>query len=193
MGNKDRRVKVVNRTGGSLAYKIDTLRVTRHWPKPGDYLNISISELSELKTVPGGNYILKECVIIEDKEALNILFPDTELEPEYNYGLKEVETLLYEADLDQLLDALDFAPKGVLDLIKTKAAEKLPNETAKIEAINKKFKIDLVKINELYQEKEIKEQAPKQTRKRRTAPIIETKELKQESSLPKYKVVKEDE
>ena len=192
MENKDRRVKVVNRTGGSLAYKIDTLRVTRHWPRPGDYLNISISELSELKTVPGGNYILKECLIIEDKEALNILFPDTELEPEYNYGLKEVEALLYEADLAQLLDALDFAPKGVLELIKTKATEKLPNETAKIEAINKKFKIDLNKVNELHQEKEIKEQAPKQTRRRRTAPIIETKELKQESSLPKYKVVKED-
>jgi hypothetical protein len=189
MENKDRRVKVVNRTGGSLAYKIDTLRVTRHWPKPGDYLNISISELSELKTVPGGNYILKECLIIEDKEALNVLFPDIELEPEYNYGLKEVEALLYEADLAQLLDALDFAPKGVLELIKTKAIEKLPNETAKIEAINKKFKIDLNKVNELHQEKEIKEQAPKQTRRRRTAPIIETKE----SSLPKYKVVKEDE
>lgn len=193
MENKDKRVKVINRTGGSLAYKIDTLRVTRHWPKPGDYLNISISELSELKTVPGGNYILKECVIIEDKEALNILFPDTELEPEYNYGLKEVEALLYEADLAQLLDALDFAPQGVLELIKTKAAEKLPNETAKIEAINKKFKIDLVKINELYQEKEIKEQASKQTRERRTAPIIGTKGSKQESSLPKYKIAKEDE
>ncbi len=193
MENKDRRVKVVNRTGGSLAYKIDTLRVTRHWPRPGDYLNISISELSELRTVPGGNYILKECLIIEDKEALNVLFPDIELEPEYNYGLKEVEALLYEADLAQLLDALDFAPKGVLDLIKSKSAEKLPNETAKIEAINKKFKIDLNKVNELHQEKEIKEQTPKQTRRRRTAPIVETKELKQESSLPKYKVVKEDE
>lgn len=192
MENKDRRVKVVNRTGGSLAYKIDTLRVTRHWPRPEDYLNISISELSELKTVPGGNYILKECLIIEDKEALNVLFPDIELEPEYNYGLKEVEALLYEADLAQLLDALDFAPKGVLELIKTKAAERLPNETAKIEAINKKFKIDLNKVNELHQEKEIKEQAPKQTRRRRTAPIIETEEPKQESSLPKYKVVKED-
>ena len=192
MENKDRRVKVVNRTGGSLAYKIDTLRVTRHWPRPGDYLNISISELSELKTVPGGNYILKECLIIEDKEALNVLFPDIELEPEYNYGLKEVEALLYEADLAQLLDALDFAPKGVLELIKTKATEKLPNETAKIEAINKKFKIDLNKVNELHQEKEIKEQAPKQTRRRRTAPIIETKGSKQESSLPKYKVVKEE-
>jgi hypothetical protein len=47
----------------------------------------------------------------------------------------------------------------------------------------------LNKVNELHQEKEIKEQAPKQTRRRRTTPIIETKE----SSLPKYKVVKKDE
>ena len=192
MENKDRRVKVVNRTGGSLAYKIDTLRVTRHWRRPGDYLNISISELSELRTVPGGNYILKECLIIEDKEALNVLFPDMELEPQYNYGLKEIEILLYEADTEQLLDALDFAPKGVLDLIKAKSAEKLPNTTAKIEAINKKFKIDLNKVNELYQEKEILEEKPEPTRRRRTAPIVETEEPKQESSLPKYNVVKKE-
>ena len=192
MENKDRRVKVVNRTGGSLAYKIDTLRVTRHWRRPGDYLNISISELSELRTVPGGNYILEECLIIEDKEALNVLFPDMELEPEYNYGLKEIEVLLYEADTEQLLDALDFAPKGVLDLIKAKSAEKLPNTTAKIEAINKKFKIDLNKINELYQEKEILEEKPEPARRRRTAPIVETEEPKQESSLPKYNVVKKE-
>lgn len=192
MVNKEKRVKVVNRASGSLAYKIDTLRVTRHWRKPGDYLNISIAELLELKTVKGGQSLLENYVIIEDKEALSVLFPDQELEPEYNYGLKEIEALLYEADTEQLLDALDFAPKGVLDLIKAKSAEKLPNATAKIEAINKKFKIDLNKINELYQEKEILEEKPEPTRRRRTAPIIETEEPKQESSLPKYKVVKED-
>lgn len=192
MVNKEKRVKVVNRASGSLAYKIDTLRVTRHWRKPGDYLNISIAELLELKTVRGGQSLLENYVIIEDKEALSVLFPDQELEPEYNYGLKEIEALLYEADTEQLLDALDFAPKGVLDLIKVKSAEKLPNTTAKIEAINKKFKIDLNKINELYQEKEILEEKPEPTRRRRTAPIIETEEPKQESSLPKYKVVKED-
>lgn len=192
MVNKEKRVKVVNRTSGSLAYKIDTLRVTRHWRKPGDYLNISIAELLELKTVRGGQSLLENYVIIEDKEALSVLFPDQELEPEYNYGLKEIEALLYEADTEQLLDALDFAPKGVLDLIKAKSAEKLPNTTAKIEAINKKFNIDLNKVNELYQEKEILEEKPEPIRRRRTTPIIETGEPKQESSLPKYKVVKED-
>lgn len=192
MVNKEKRVKVVNRASGSLAYKIDTLRVTRHWRRPGDYLNISIAELLELKTVKGGQSLLENYVIIEDKEALSVLFPDQELEPEYKYGVKEIEVLLYEADTEHLLDALDFAPKGVLDLIKAKSAEKLPNTTAKIEAINKKFKIDLNKINELYQEKEILEEKPEPTRRRRTAPIIETEEPKQESSLPKYKVVKED-
>ena len=192
MVNKEKRVKVVNRASGSLAYKIDTLRVTRHWRKPGDYLNISIAELLELKTVKGGQSLLENYVIIEDKEALSVLFPDQELEPEYNYGLKEIEVLLYEADTEQLLDALDFAPKGVLDLIKAKSAEKLPNTTAKIEAINKKFKIDLNKVNELYQEKEILEEKPEPVRRRRTAPIVETEEPKQESSLPKYNVVKKE-
>ena len=192
MVNKEKRVKVVNRASGSLAYKIDTLRVARHWRKPGDYLNISIAELLELKTVKGGQSLLENYVIIEDEEALSVLFPDQELEPEYKYGVKEIEVLLYEADTEQLLDALDFAPKGVLDLIKSKSAEKLPNTTAKIEAINKKFKIDLNKVNEFYQEKEIKEESPEPTRRRRTAPIVETEGLKKETSLPKYNVVKKE-
>lgn len=192
MVNKEKRVKVINRTGGSLAYKIDTLRVTRYWSRPGDYLNISIAELSELRTVRGGNTILRDCVVIEDEEALSVLFPDEDLQPEYKYGIKEVEFLLYEGGTAQLLDALDFAPTGVLDLIKLKSIRKLPNETAKIEAINKKFNIDINKVHELNEEKLIPKEEIKPEQRRRTAPVIETEEPKKESSLPKYKVIKED-
>ena len=191
MVDKDKRVKVINRTGGGLAYSIDALRVSRYWPKPGHHLNISIAELSELRTVPGGTKMLEECLLIEDLEALKILFPDSELEPEYNYGVEEVEFLLQEASLEQLLDALDYAPHGVLDLIKSQSVKKLPNETSKISAINEKFNIDINKMHELHLEKSIPEEKPEPKRRRRTAPIVEPKEQK-ETSLPKYNVVKKE-
>lgn len=190
--NKNKRIQVINRSGGALGYHIPTLGVYRRWTKPGDHLNISIHELLELKTVPGGLTILRNHLLIEDEQALKILFLDETMEPEYKYGLKEVDFLLYEGTLEHLLDALDFAPTGVLDLIKNKSVNKIPNTTAKVDAINKKFSIDLNKMHELHLNKDTAVEAPEPTRRRRTAPIVETKESKQESSLPKYKVVKED-
>ena len=190
--DKNKRVQVINRSSGALGYHIPTLGVYRRWAKPGDYLNISVHELLELKTVPGGLTILRNHLLIEDEQVLKILFLDETVEPEYKYGLKEVDFLLYEGTLEHLLDALDFAPTGVLDLKKDKSVSKLPNTTAKVDAINKKFNIDLNKMHELHLNKDTPVEEPEPIRRRRTAPIIETKELKQESSLPKYKVVKED-
>lgn len=189
MFDKNKRIKVINRTDGALAYEIDTLRVTRVWQKPGDFLNISVAELLELRTVPGGTKVLEECLVIKDPEALRILFPDTEIEPEYSYGIEEVEFLLQEAPLEQLLDTLDYAPKGVLDLIRLKSIEKLPSETAKVVAINEKFNIDINKINELHEEKNVQEIVEEPKRKRRAAPLTEEKPVK----MPKYNVIsKED-
>ena len=190
--DKNKRIQVINRGGGALGYHIPTLGVYRRWAKPGDHLNISIHELLELKTVPGGLTILKNHLLIEDEQALKILFLDETIEPEYKYGLKEVDFLLYEGKLEHLLDALDFAPTGVLDLIRDKSVNKIPNTTAKVDAINKKFSIDVNKMHELHLNKDTAVEEPEPTRRRRTAPIIDTEELKKETSLPKYNVVKKE-
>lgn len=198
MADLDRKVKVINRTNGMLGYSIPELRIKRFWEKPGDYLNISIQEMLELKTVSGGLELLENFVVIEDEEAIKIVFDDREMEPEYRYGLKEVDFLLYEATLEQFLDALDYAPQGVLDLIKSKAKIKLPNTTAKISAINDKFNIDMNKIHELGKPDAGEEQAEEtkvQEPKRRAAPVIETKKApaKEEIKAPKYKIVEKEE
>lgn len=186
----DRKIKVYNRTGGSLAYNIEALRTIRHWPKPGDYLNIGIDELIELKTVPGGMYILEHCVKIDDDEALKAIFDDRDVEPEYKYGVEEVDYLLYEGTLEQLLDALDYAPEGVLDLIKTRSKNKLPNTTAKVSAINEKFGFDLNKVVELAksvaQDDEEKEEV---VSARRATPVQTEKDKGRRTTPPVYKVV----
>lgn len=186
--NLKRKVKVTNRTSGMLGYTIDVLRVSRFWNKPGDYLNIAIDELLELKTVPGGMNILTNWVVIEDEEALKIVFDDQEVQPEYKYGLEEVDFLLYEATLEQLLDALDYAPEGVLNLILSNSKKKLPNTTAKISAINDKFNTNINQAFELNQGGlEDSEEAKEDVRPRRTAPIDLNEK---EADIPKYNVVK---
>lgn len=188
MTNLERKVKVTSRTIGSLSYQIDPSKPMRTWNKAGDYLNITIAELLELRTIGGGEYTLREYLLIEDEEALKLVFDEQDVEPEYKYGIAEVDFLLYESELEQFLDALDYAPKGVLDLILVKAKEKLPNTTAKISAINDKFSVDINKSFDLLKkdgsEEEEKESA---TPARRAAPIkTETK-----AKAPQYKVVKE--
>ena len=168
-GNKT--VSVRNRTEGSVAYKLDSLRVARSWPKTGSVLQISIDELKELMVHPGGEYILRNLVIIED-EAARIEILGAEVQPEYNYTEDEIKYILYEAEDNVLLDCLDYAPVGVLELIKEFSLEKMPNTTAKIKAINQKLNINLNKIVEMMHDDD--EDVIKQTgtNDRRTAPVV---------------------
>jgi len=84
---------------------------------------------------------------------------------------EQVKQWLPSCSLDQLLDALDFAPDGVLSLIKKYAVELPLNDMNKCNAIKEKLKFDVLKAIEL--EKMSKEEdAPKQEEKkeRRVAP-----------------------
>ena len=67
----------------------------------------------ELRTIGGGEYTLRD-ILIEDDEALKLIFDEKarRKRPEYKYGIAEVDFLLYESELEQFLDALDYAPKG---------------------------------------------------------------------------------
>lgn len=178
----NRKVSVRSRTEGSVAYKLDSLRVARSWPKSGSVLQISIDELKELMVCPGGEYILRNLVIIED-EAARIEILGAEVQPEYNYTEDEIKYLLYEAEDNALLDCLDYAPVGVLELIKEFSLEKMPNTTAKIKAINQKLNINLNKIIEMMRDDADEINNQPAINGRRTAPVTlpEKKE--------KYKVV----
>lgn len=145
MTDLTRKVAVKSRSRGKVVYKIDALRISRTWNRPGDIINIPIDELIELKTVRGGKVLLDKYLIIEDEEAKALLY-DYELPPEYDYGEVEVDYLLHKGTNEQLMDALDYAPEGVLFMIKSMAIKNKPDTTAKVEAINKKFNIDLMSI-----------------------------------------------
>ena len=182
------KVEVKNRGLGSTAYKIDSLRVSRYWSKEGDIINIPINELIELTTIPGGKALMDNFLLIEDKDALETIYGTKEMIPEYNYSQEEIDYLLYKGTNEQLLDALDYAPLGVLDLIKSTAIKNIPDTTAKVEAINNKFGITLSTIAKNYQvedgvaEEEI-------TSERRSAPVsIKTEEKPKPKVESKYKV-----
>ena len=181
-------VEVRNRDSGYVGYSIRDLGIWRNFA-PGEVKRIPLEELESLQYAPGGEYTLKHLLMINDKDALSVLNITTE--PEYFYTEAEVKELLTKGTLDQLKDCLDFAPEGVIELIKKVAVETELPDTLKRAAITKRtgFNIDnAIIVNRVMDEPVAEEKNEEKVR--RTAPILTSEETKtRRTNLPKYNVV----
>lgn len=186
-------VTVKNRNNGYTNYVLPN-GVRRQFTI-GQTRKIDLEELKELRDCDGGEYILKNYLIIDDKSALDFL--DLSPEPEYFYTEVEIKKLLSEGSLDQLDDALTFAPAGVIDLIKDIAIKTELPDMRKRKLIFEKtgYSVDnAIKVNEILESKE-ETAAPVEAPKRKAATIeTETSGRKAapiETPKPKYNVVTE--
>ena len=133
MKNGNDLVKVQNRDNGSVGYTIPDLNNLHRTYQPNETKNITMDELRKLSYVPGGMEILRNYLVILDDEAREEILSD--VEPEYYLTKDGVKKLLLEGTLDALLDCLDFAPSGVVDLVKDVAVEIELNDVKKRDAI----------------------------------------------------------
>lgn len=177
-------LKVKNRSASLAVYSIPEINIRREFA-PGETKNITYGELEKLSYQPGGRAIMQNFLQIIDPEATGDL--GINREPEYDLSEQQIVDLMNNGSLDAFLDCLDFAPVGVIDLIK-KFAVSLPlNDINKRDALKKKTGFDVtVALANMQKEKEDAE-----------APAVETKErrVKTESApegrrtTPKYNVV----
>ena len=107
--------RVKNRGASTVVYKIADKGIRREF-KPGQVMQISSEELEELTFQPGGTLILSQFLQILDLEGIQAVRIKTE--PEYHMDEAAVAQLITSGSLDAFLDCLDFAPIGVIDLIK---------------------------------------------------------------------------
>lgn len=135
MINPDKEIEVANRASSRVIYKIPESGVVRDFA-PKQRRRIKFSELELLSFNFGGQNLLRNNLIILDKEAREALVPGTEIE--YDYDEADVKRLLFEGSLDEFLDCLDFAPQGVIDLIKDCAVKYELNDNQKRKAILQK-------------------------------------------------------
>lgn len=178
-------VKVTNRDNGSVGYTIPDLGNLHRNFYPSETKKIPVEELRKLSYIAGGDYILKNCLSIDNKELVEELLG--KVEPEYFYTKEEVETLLKTGSLDEFLDCLDFAPDGVIDLIKDIAVDIELNDVAKREAILKKTGFDVSKA--IMINKETNEEVKKEEKgKRRVS--LSAKNM--EDGTPQRRVVLSD-
>ena len=183
-------IKVTNRDNGSVGYSVPDLGVHRTF-QPKESKEISAEELRKLSYLPGGDVIIKDYLIIHNEELLKELLG--EVEPEYYYSEDEVKTLLLSGSLEQLQDCLDFAPNGVIDLIKSLAVSLKIDNVSKRKAIQEKTGFNVTRAIEINEETEEEEEetSKENNQGRRAAPISTKKEEapQRRSAPPKYNVV----
>lgn len=189
--SENKTYNVKNRSAGSVVYSIPEMGIRREF-MAGESKKLSYMELEKLTFVPGGRYLMANYLQIEE-EKLNEEF-NIKTEPEYYMSEADVIALLKTGELDALLDALDFAPAGIIDLIKKYSVTLPLTDTRKIAAIKEKTGFDV--SNAIAHDKEDKEaEGPFKdvTPGRRVKPAETTPATPGRRTSTSYKVVNKEE
>lgn len=109
----DYRVK--NRSAGTVSYRIPDTTNRRRF-SPGEVKKISAKELEGLTYSAGGMALLANFLQILDEEAINKV--GLKPQPEYYMSEEDIVKLMQTGSQDEFLDCLDFAPPGIIDIIK---------------------------------------------------------------------------
>ena len=132
--------RVKNRGASTVVYKIPEEGIRREF-KPGQTLPVSSEELEKLTYQPGGTVILSQFLQILDLEGLEHV--NLHPEPEYHYTDAELIQLIKSGSLDAFLDTLDFAPIGVIDMLKKLSLEVPLIDMPKRKALKEKTGFDV--------------------------------------------------
>ena len=189
MINQTDMYNVKNRSSSVVVYSIPESNLRRTFA-PGETKRIPFSELEKLTYQPGGRELIANFLQIMEEEVTQDL--NIHREPEYNMSEAQVRDLILNGSLDAFLDALDFAPIGVIDLIKTMSVSLPLEDYNKRKALLEKtgFDVDKAVANlqaERAEEKAAATESAAPT-ERRVKPTAQTGRR----TAPNYKVVVKD-
>ena len=188
--DENKLVVVRNRNVGGTGYTLEN-GFHRQF-EPQEIKKVPLKELIQLSYAPGGEAILKDCLLIEDKDALEAL--NMAVEPEYFYTEEEIKKVLLEGSLDQLEDTLNFAPDGSIEIIKKMAVDLEIPDTRKRDMITQKTGFNInnaINVRHVMAEDQPSEEE-KEAPKRKAAPITAesaSPERKAPAPANKYNVV----
>ena len=180
---------VKNRSGSHVVYNIPEIGVRRSFA-PGEVKKISFEELEKLTYQAGGMEIITRFLQVQDNAVLNNF--NMKVEPEYHLDEKQIAQIIAHGSLDEFLDTLDFAPDGVIDLIKRMAIQMPMTDYNKMKALKEKTGLDVeAALKNIRAEKEdekpsIDDGAAPQRRVKKDVP-------EGRRTAPKYNVVSKEE
>ena len=148
MINQDTLYNVKNRSSSVVVYRIPESNLRREFA-PGETKRIPFGELEKLTYQQGGREMLEQFLQIVDEVVTTDL--------NVHMSESQIRDLLVSGSLDAFLDALDFAPIGVIDLIKTMAVKLPLTDLNKRKALKEKTGFDVDKALVHIEEEKIEE------------------------------------
>lgn len=158
MINQDTMYNVKNRSSSVVVYRIPELNLRREFA-PGETKKITFGELEKLTYQAGGRELLENFLQIIDEAVTSNL--NVHREVEYDMSEAQIRELLVSGSLDAFLDALDFAPIGVIDLIKTLSVKLPLTDLNKRRALKEKTGFDVDRAIVHIEEEKAAEKADK--------------------------------
>ena len=186
MIKEDTMYNVKNRSSGVVVYRIPESNLRREFA-PGETKRIPFGELEKLTYQQGGRTMLEQFLQIIDEAVTSDLNVHREIEQDMSEG--QIRDLLLTGSLDAFLDALDFAPMGVIDLIKSLAVKLPLTDLNKRKALKDKTGFDVDKALIHIEEEKAEEKAPAASAPERRVKK-ETPKQEGRRTTPTYKVTK---
>lgn len=173
MENNTKMCLVKNRSASRIIYRIPEMGIRREF-SPTETKKISYEELEKLSYQPGGLAMMTNFLQIQDAPAATTLGIRTE--PEYHMSEQQIVDLIRTGSLDAFLDCLDFAPVGVIDLLKKYAVSVPLADYEKRKALKEKtgFDVDAALKNIAAEKAEEEAGKTATTNTRRIQPMDET-------------------
>lgn len=179
---------VQNRSASMVCYTVPELNIRREF-QPNEIKRIKFDELDQLINQPGGALLIQDYLMIDKPEVTQELSIETE--PEYYMSKDDIKNLILSGSLDQFLDCLDFAPEGVIEIIKEMAISLPMNDVEKRIALKNKtgFDVDAAIKNKMAEIADEGAAAEPEAPHRR-APVKEAEGPVRRAEQPKYTVKK---
>ena len=171
MENTTKMCLVKNRSASRIVYRIPELGIRREF-SPTETKRISFEELEKLSYQPGGLAMMTNFLQIQDAPAVNQLRIRTE--PEYHMSEQQIVELIKTGSLDAFLDCLDFAPVGVMDLVKKYAVSVPLADYEKRKALKEKTGFDVDAALKNIAAEQAEDAAKATLTQRRIQPVDET-------------------
>ena len=140
MATNNKMYNVKNRSASMVVYRIPEDGIRREFA-PGESKKIGYSELEKLSYQSGGRALMANFLQIEDESVTDNL--NIRTEAEYYMSEDQIVDLIKNGSLDAFLDCLDYAPVGVIDLLKKYAVSIPMNDIQKRKALKEKTGFDV--------------------------------------------------
>jgi hypothetical protein len=181
-------IQVTNRSNSTVIYVIPEKGIRREF-YPKETKRVEFSEINAVSAQPGGRELIYNYLLVHSPEALHEGL-NVDEEPEYWLTEDKIPEWLKTCALDELKDALQFAPAGVQDLIKKYSVEIRLNDMDKRQAILDTLGFNVssaIALDDASKEDEPSDSAATTANKRRVAKPSYITETEVEEK-PKFKI-----